>query len=102
MSSNILRDEGNILCGNSSIVAGMKRKETLAEYIERVRLAENPPLTYPDIARRSRGGITANYIGMLARGDQTNPTIDKVAALARGLSRPEYEVYAVARGIELA
>jgi transcriptional regulator with XRE-family HTH domain len=102
MSSNILRDEGNILCGDGSIVAGMKRKETLGEYIERIRHAEDPPLSYPDIERRSRGGITANYIGMLARGEQKNPTIDKIAALAVGLRRPELEVYAVARGLELS
>jgi hypothetical protein len=101
MSRVILRDEGNILCGDGSIVGRMKRKETLSEYIERIRQAEDPPLSYPDIERRSRGAITANYVGMLARGEQKNPTIDKIAALAVGLRKPELEIYAVARGLEL-
>ena len=101
MSRNIFPDDRNILCGNSVIVAGMKRKETLRQYIERLRLEQNPPWTYADIANQSRGAITSNYVGMMARGEVTNPTIDKIAALAAGLRRPEMEVYAVARGLEL-
>jgi transcriptional regulator with XRE-family HTH domain len=76
----------------------MPKKEMLRDYVSRVCREKN--LTASEVERNSRGEISEAYVRGLIQGTSKNPTIDKLSALARGLGRPEDEVFAVARGIE--
>lgn len=72
--------------------------ETLSEYIARIIKEKN--LKVIEIQRRSGGNIKDSYITSLLNGETTNPSIEKLKALAVGLGVDEDEIFLVARGIE--
>ena len=106
--SNDISEQNKIISWHiGDIFHGMaKRKETLSAYITRVveeeSKASGKKFTYKDIALGSRGQISAQYVSDLVSGVAANPTVDKVKHLAKGLRRAEEEVFAVARGVDLA
>lgn len=82
-----------------SVVPDMESKETLAEYVKRVRLDKR--LSLADVERNSRRsgpGISNAYVSQIENGQMTNPTIDALIGLAKGLEVSEDELFAVARG----
>lgn len=73
--------------------------EDLADYVQRV--IKEQGVGYREIERRAeRKGfiITHGYISRIISRAATNPSVEKLQALAAGLNRPEEEVFAVARG----
>ncbi|MCI0488532.1 MAG: helix-turn-helix domain-containing protein [Blastocatellia bacterium] len=66
----------------------------LSRYIRRVMKEKH--LKQREIERRSGGKITDGYVADLLRGRASNPSIDKLSALACGLGVDPYEVFAVA------
>jgi transcriptional regulator with XRE-family HTH domain len=74
------------------------RMESLSEYIARTMKEKN--LKVIDIERRSGGKIVDSYITSLLRGEAKNPSVEKLKALAEGMSVDEDEVFLIARGIE--
>jgi len=72
--------------------------ETLSEYVKRV-MAEKR-LTLREVARLSGGRITQGYVGGIVQGLHTNPSVEKLKALAAGLGVDENEAFRVARGLE--
>lgn len=73
--------------------------ESLAEFVVRVRNAKG--LSLLDVERKSarRGEkIAGSYVSRIENGLSSNPSKDKLVALARGLDEPEELVFAIARG----
>lgn len=77
-----------------------QKPETLAEYL--TRLMEEKNLSGYDIERITKKGITQSYVNRLKNGDNTNPSIDAIKALAKGLSVPEEQLSAIALGYKLS
>lgn len=78
-------------------------RETLADYVRRVRRSQN--LSCMDVESRSaRHGpkIGASYVSRIENSIATNPSRAKLVALAHGLGRPAEEVFAAARGQALS
>jgi len=76
-----------------------REKEDLAVYIRRVR--EEKGFSLKDIQRNAKASghsISSGYISQIENRYVSNPTKDKLAALARGLKVPEEEVFRVAQG----
>jgi transcriptional regulator with XRE-family HTH domain len=71
----------------------------LGDYIREVAFRKN--LSDREVARRSRGEIAASYVGDIKKGEATNPTVEKLQALARGLGCSEDELFRVARGLPI-
>lgn len=71
-----------------------KRPPTLADYVRSVM--DKDGLSLRDVEERSRRGglegISRPHINKIKNGFMTNPSPDKLRALARGLGRPEEEV----------
>ncbi|HEY8560455.1 MAG TPA: helix-turn-helix transcriptional regulator [Pyrinomonadaceae bacterium] len=74
------------------------QQETLSQYV--ARLMSEKQLSGYDIQRRSCDGISQSYTNRIKNGDITNPTPEKLKALAKGLGVPEEELFRVARGAE--
>jgi transcriptional regulator with XRE-family HTH domain len=72
--------------------------ETLAEYVSRV-MAEKHLSTY-EVSRGSRGQLSQTHVSRIRNGDVVSPSVSKLKALAKGLSVPEHELLAVARGLD--
>jgi transcriptional regulator with XRE-family HTH domain len=72
--------------------------ETLSEYVKRVMTEKR--LTLREVARLSGGRITQGYVGGIVQGLHTNPSVEKLKALAAGLGVDENEAFRVARGLE--
>lgn len=70
-------------------------KESLSEYIRRI-MAEKK-MTFQEVEQRSERKIRTGTLNDLLQGRTTNPTVKTLKSLALGLSRPENEVFAVAR-----
>lgn len=68
-------------------------KETLADYVRRVRNEKD--LTLHDIQRRSGNEITNSYVSRIENGYVTNVTPDKLQALAKGLGVPADDLFAI-------
>jgi transcriptional regulator with XRE-family HTH domain len=82
--------------------ANMNQYMDLADYVLSVVNADGVSLN--EVARRSqRKGhkITQPYISRIISRVVTNPSVEKLKALAAGLGRAEEEVFAVARGQNL-
>jgi transcriptional regulator with XRE-family HTH domain len=73
--------------------------ETLAQYVKRI--LDEKQLTMTDVEERSEKGIADAYVANIMRGLATNPSVDKLKALAVGLGEPEDDVFKVARGLPL-
>ena|SRR5262245_33140900 len=70
---------------------------TLAEYVSRVMDERN--LIPAEVARRSQGSLTANYVSKIMHGDVQNPSIPKLKALAKAIGSNENDLLRVA-GVE--
>ena len=73
--------------------------ESLGEYLKRIMSEKR--LTMIDVQERSDRRITDAYIANLMKGIASNPSVDKLKALAVGLGEPEESVFKVARGVPL-
>jgi transcriptional regulator with XRE-family HTH domain len=71
--------------------------ETLSMYIKRIM--EEKGLSLKDVEVMSEGKITDAYVSNIINGDASNPSVEKLKALAVGLSVDEDEIFNVARGI---
>jgi len=72
--------------------------EDLREYVKRTLKLKR--LSLRDVQRRSGGDITQGYVGAIIKGTNSNLTVDKLKALARGLGVDEDEIFLVARGAQ--
>src|ERR1700759_763926 len=79
-----------------SPVGEVKKKESLADYVRRIRNEKG--LSLKGVEKASGGRISSGYIWQIENGETTNPTTDKLQALSRGLSIPQDEIFAIARG----
>jgi transcriptional regulator with XRE-family HTH domain len=87
----------HIPCDKRFVVG--KERETLAEYVKRVRAGKGYSLA--EVSRRSGHQIANSHISRIENGYSTNITSEKLSALAKGLGVPEEEIFAVARGKSL-
>lgn len=71
-------------------------KGELSRYVRRVMKEKS--LTQRDVEVNSGGGITDGYVADILSGDARNPSIEKIAALARGLDVNPYELFDIACG----
>jgi transcriptional regulator with XRE-family HTH domain len=71
--------------------------ENLGLYVKRVM--EEKGLGLKDVELMSDGAITDAYVSNIVNGDASNPSVDKLKALATGLGVDEDEIFRVARGI---
>jgi len=72
-------------------------KETLAQYV--ARIIKDRDLTHDHVKQLSGGRITDGYVRDIMKGKSTNPSVDKLRALALGLGVSEEEIFRVARGL---
>ncbi|MFY9611199.1 MAG: helix-turn-helix transcriptional regulator [Blastocatellia bacterium] len=70
---------------------------SLAEFVARV--LKEKRLTLQDVQVMSGWTITSAYVGSIIRGIASNPSVEKLQALARGLGVDEDEIFRVARGL---
>lgn len=73
--------------------------ESLGQYLRRIMSEKR--LTMIDVQERSDRRITDAYIANIMKGIASNPSVDKLKALAVGLGEPEDDVFKVARGLPL-
>jgi transcriptional regulator with XRE-family HTH domain len=74
----------------------MMKKETLGDYIRRVM--NESDITFRELTIRSKNEISGAYVNDIIKGKTSNPSVDKLKALAKGLNRPEEELFEIARG----
>lgn len=74
-----------------------KGTDGLSNYIARV--LKKKRLSLRDVQVMSDSKITDAYVGSILRGRASNPTVEKLQALARGLGVDEDEIFRVARGL---
>jgi transcriptional regulator with XRE-family HTH domain len=83
-----------------SVVSDMESIELLADYVKRIR--QEKQMSLADVERNSRRhgqGISNGYVSQIENGQMTNPSLDALIGLARGLGVFEDELFAVARGL---
>lgn len=73
-------------------------KPTLAEYVN-ARMIDLG-FSLRDVETRSHHHITKSYVNKIRNGIVTNPSPDKLKALAKGLDRPEEEIFDIVLGVE--
>lgn len=71
-------------------------KRELGEYVRRIMKLKG--LTQKDVQRLSGGKITDGYVASIAIGRASNPSVDKLKALADGLGVDVNEMFHVASG----
>lgn len=71
--------------------------ESLADYVS--RMMREKDLSSYAVERYSGGAISQSHAYRIATGAVTTPSAKSLKALAKGLSVPEGELFAVARGI---
>ena len=84
----------NILYSKQVVVS--RERETLADYVRRVR--QEKSLSLNDVRVRSGYQIANSYISRIENAEVTNVVLEKLRSLAKGLGVPEEEVFAIARG----
>jgi transcriptional regulator with XRE-family HTH domain len=72
--------------------------ESLSQYVKRV--IEEKGLTLHDVELLSGKRITDTYVSNIISGEASNPSIDKIQALARGLGVEAVELFKAAVGKE--
>lgn len=97
MSNSIFDDKNNIIDSSVEDSAHGKGRENLKGYVKRI--LKQKKMTLRDVQERSGGKITQAYVGTIVQGIHSNPTVEKLKALARGLGVDEDELFRVARGI---
>jgi transcriptional regulator with XRE-family HTH domain len=97
MSSKIFTAKVLVVTAENITLRGVSRKhdEELADYL---RQKLNEGATLRGIEERSEGSITHSYLSKLLSGAASNPSRDKLKAIALGLGVPEDEVFAAAQG----
>jgi transcriptional regulator with XRE-family HTH domain len=73
-----------------------RAKRELGEYVKRVMKLKG--LTQKDVQRLSGGKITDGYVASIAIGRASNPSVDKLKALADGLGVDVNELFHIAGG----
>lgn len=73
-----------------------KKRETLAEYVTRVRAESG--LSLKEVEHRSGGRISSGYVSQIENSFALNPSTKKLRALAAVLRVSEDEMFAAARG----
>lgn len=73
--------------------------ETLAQYV--ARIIKEKDLKHHEVKELSGGRITDGYVRGIMTGKASNPSVDKLKALAKGLGVLEDEIFKVARGLPL-
>jgi transcriptional regulator with XRE-family HTH domain len=71
-------------------------REDLGQYVSRV--IKQKGITVRDVQVRSGGRISNGYVSDIMSGKQSNPTVDKLAALAIGLGVEVRELFEAAVG----
>jgi transcriptional regulator with XRE-family HTH domain len=94
MSTNIFDRSLNKI--DTSLDRQADDAEDLRQYVKRTLKLKR--LSLRDVQRRSGGDITQGYVGAIIKGTNSNLTVDKLKALARGLGVDEDEMFLVARG----
>lgn len=74
-----------------------KGTDGLAKYVASV--LKQKRLSLRDVQVMSESRITDAYVGSILRGRASNPSVEKLQALARGLGVDEDEIFRVARGV---
>ena len=97
MSNSIFDEKDNIIDKPKKGSTRGKGREELKEYVKRI--LNQKKMTLRDVQERSGGDITQAYVGAIVRGRHSNPTIEKLKVLARGLGVDEEELFRVARGL---
>jgi transcriptional regulator with XRE-family HTH domain len=72
-------------------------RETLAQYV--TRIIKEKDLKHHEVKELSGGRITDGYVRGIMSGKASNPSVDKLKALAQGLGVLEDEIFRVARGL---
>ena len=72
-------------------------RETLAQYV--ARIIKEKDLKHHEVKELSGGRITDGYVRGIMTGKASNPSVDKLKALAQGLGVSEDEIFRVARGL---
>jgi transcriptional regulator with XRE-family HTH domain len=75
---------------------GRPIRETLSRYVKRVMKQKG--FTLRDVELRSGGKITDGYVSSIINGIATNPSVEKIKALAVGLGVDMNDVFHVASG----
>ena len=68
----------------------------MGRYVQ--RLLQQKKLTLREVERQADGQITNSYISKILNGTVTNLTVEKIAALARGLGVDGREIFEIAYG----
>jgi transcriptional regulator with XRE-family HTH domain len=87
-------------CGKHFVVDKGRTRESLADFVSRVRHREGYSLN--KVSQRSGGRIGKTHINRIENGYTTNPSPLKLRALAQGLGVLEEELFAAAGGKSLA
>lgn len=93
-----LREFLNILITYDAKISSVNSRsiENLSDYVRRVR--QEKGLSTLVVERNSGNQITDGYVSQIENGYVKNVSPKKLQALAKGLSVPEEEIFAVARG----
>ena len=67
-----------------------QKTESLQEYVQRVRREKN--LSTTDVERNSSKQISSSYVTRIENEPNKKVSPEKLRALAKGLSVPEYEI----------
>src|SRR5687768_11549863 len=76
-----------------------KANDELSRYVRRVM--ETKGLTQKDVQQKSGGRITDGYVASILTGRASNPSVDKIKALAGGLGVDVDELFHIAAGLPL-
>lgn len=71
----------------------------LSEYVRDV--VSRKGLSSSEVQKRSRNQISFGYVNDIINERTTNPSVEKLQALARGLGVPEDDLFRVARGLPI-
>lgn len=73
-----------------------QKKETLQEFVKRVRNEKN--LSTTQVEKKSGGTISSSYVTRIENEPYKKVSPEKLIALAKGLDITEDEIFSVARG----
>jgi transcriptional regulator with XRE-family HTH domain len=71
-------------------------RNDLGRYVQRI--LQQKKMTLREVERKADGQITNSYISKILNGTVTNLTVEKIAALARGLGVDGREIFDIAYG----
>lgn len=77
----------------------MPEADDLGRYVRRIMKAKG--LTQKDVQQKSGGRITDGYVASILTGRASNPSVDKIKALADGLGVDVDELFHITAGLPL-